>query len=103
MRALLSPAVLVYFGEMVVPQPRLTALPQKLVRKCCAYKSCGNTELYLVTEFVYEPAPDAGPGLFRRTEVYGYCRASNDDMYFSYQPLEKMLELVNDPEQFPVM
>lgn len=86
-----------YWG-VIIPQPHLETLPEKLTRKCCTYKTCGNTELYLEDETEGVPAI-LRPFLGNRTHTYR--RFSNDDAYMSGTRAE-VLAMINDPYYFPI-
>ncbi len=87
------------YEDCLIPQPTIPvdagedAFPEKLMRKCCPWKSCGNTDLY--RSFGYEF--DSGH------RVYGYKRGSNDDWYFGpYGSLEELVAAMNNAELWPV-
>ena len=87
------------YDACLVEQPTIPAnadvdeLPKQILRKCCPYKSCGNTDLYLAAEY------DRHTG----TRIYGFRRGSNDDWYFGpYTVLADLIEAMNRREQWPV-
>ncbi|MBF4459388.1 hypothetical protein [Pseudoclavibacter sp. VKM Ac-2867] len=94
-----------YWG-VIIPQPHLETLPEKLTRKCCTYKTCGNTDLVLSKSFLSVPV---NPDLRRQFTGYlslqsmrfAYRRASNDDVFFSGNHTQA-LEFANDPWYFPI-
>lgn len=79
-----------YWGRVEV-QPNLASVPEELTRKCCTYKTCGNTNLEL----------EVGGPLFRGKRRYTYRRASNGDVFFTGSR-EEAIEFVNDPWYFPL-
>lgn len=94
-----------YFG-VIVPQPHLETLPEKLTRKCCTYKSCGNTELVLSKSFLSVPVNPDVRGQFTgylslQSMRFAYRRASNEDVFFSGNHTQA-LAFANDPYYFPI-
>ncbi|MBF4549312.1 hypothetical protein [Pseudoclavibacter sp. VKM Ac-2888] len=94
-----------YWG-VIIPQPHLEMLPKKLTRKCCTYKTCGNTELVLSESFASLPVEAARRGqvagpLSLQYMRFAYRRVSNDDVFFSGS-FTQALEFVNDPWSFPI-
>lgn len=76
------------YDAVILDQPILPAdakerdLPVNLLRKCCAYRSCGNTELYLHIHV----DPDTGE------RSYTYRRLANDDDFFGPADLPGIIE-----------
>lgn len=72
----------------------LQDLPQKLTRKCCPGKTCGNVTITLQCE--------ANENLVtgERTVIYGYTR-DNGDFYFSADSPQSLIGKINNPMFWP--
>lgn len=87
--------------ERIQPQPEVSAaihseLPKRISRKCCMFKSCGNTSLYFsldseVNEFELDTRV-----------LFTYKRESNDDIFFQSYSVEGLVEKLNDPLYYPL-
>lgn len=93
-----SPAIDPEYDAIILPMPVLAAdakerdLPVNVLRKCCAYKSCGNAELYL--HIHVDPAT--------AVRTYSYRRLSNDEDYFGPSDLPGIIERLNYRLLWPV-
>ena len=80
--------------ELIAPGTPAEQLPQRLVRKCCPHKRCGNTELRLSFETVLID------GVLVTSA--GYRRTSNDDWYFHPRTdIGSLIAEANDPRSWP--
>lgn len=91
-----------YYAK-VVPQPIVVAategdLPRKIERKCCQYKSCGNTDLMLEAHPRFEHVE---ADQYRRVPFFHYVRESNGDVFWAGS-LNEIVERLNDPTWYPV-
>ena len=94
-----SNAIILSYDARIIDQRLLPAdatetdLPATLERKCCPYKSCGTTDLYL----------DAGFNRQTGERDYAYLRGSNDEPYYGpTTSVAALVEMVNDRVTWPV-
>ena len=77
------------------PSTTAAELPKQIVRKCCPYKSCGNTDLYLDSRLHRDEGGQA-------VDLYGYRRQSNDNWYFHPTDLPGLIACLSNDEYWPV-
>lgn len=96
--------------QTLVPQPTIAdgaswqVLPDIIVRKCCLYKSCGNTRL---VKRLHTMATSNERGY---TVIVGYDRESNGEPYAHLpganvddpESVAKLVRALNDPLYWPV-